>query len=87
MANVAKRTKTDPRGNRNPTWDDQVSVARVNSIEWILIRSSQVNIPIPHGYNVMMVQVMNEDPKGDQIVAEGQIDLGKVLKEGESDGN
>ncbi|KAI9493310.1 C2 domain-containing protein [Zychaea mexicana] len=68
VANVAKRTKTDTQGNRNPTWDDQV------------------NMPIPHGYNVMSVQVLSEDPqKGDQIVCEGSIDLTKVLGEGESD--
>ncbi|KAI8143409.1 C2 domain-containing protein [Fennellomyces sp. T-0311] len=67
VANSAKRTRTDPQGNRNPQWDDQV------------------NMPVPHGYNVMQVQVMNEDPKGDQIICEGQIDLTKVLREGESD--
>ncbi|KAJ8662077.1 hypothetical protein O0I10_001767 [Lichtheimia ornata] len=68
VANVAKRTKTDTRGGRNPMWDDQV------------------NMPIPHGYSQMFVQVLNEDPqRGDQIICEGQIDLTKVLKEGEDD--
>lgn len=44
-------------------------------------------MPIPHGYNQMLVQVLNEDPqRGDQIICEGQIDLTKVLKEGEDDG-
>lgn len=44
-------------------------------------------MPIPHGYNQMFVQVLNEDPqRGDQIICEGQIDLTKVLKEGEDDG-
>ncbi|ORZ02820.1 hypothetical protein BCR43DRAFT_482225 [Syncephalastrum racemosum] len=26
LGNVAKRTKSDPRGGRNPTWDDQVNM-------------------------------------------------------------
>ncbi|KAI7860253.1 C2 domain-containing protein [Circinella umbellata] len=68
VANVAKRTRTDTQGNRNPTWDDQV------------------NMPIPHGYNVMAVQVLSENPQnGDQIICEGSIDLTNVLKTGESD--
>ena len=44
-------------------------------------------MPIPHGYNVMAVQVLSENPQnGDQIICEGSIDLTNVLKTGESDG-
>ncbi|KAI9323157.1 C2 domain-containing protein [Dichotomocladium elegans] len=46
---------------------------------------AQVNMPIPHGYNQMSVQVLHEDPRGNQIICEGMVDLTKVLKEGECD--
>ncbi|KAL1932018.1 hypothetical protein VTP01DRAFT_9074 [Rhizomucor pusillus] len=46
----------------------------------------QVNMPIPHGHNNMKVQILTEDPKkGDLLVCEGNVDLSKVLKEGEHD--
>lgn len=48
----------------------------------------QVNMPVPHGHHLMRVQVLSEDPqKGDFLICEGEIDLTKVLKEGEHDGN
>lgn len=44
-------------------------------------------MPIPHGHNNMKVQILTEDPKkGDLLVCEGNVDLSKVLKEGEHDG-
>ncbi|KAG0180177.1 hypothetical protein DFQ29_001122 [Apophysomyces sp. BC1021] len=45
----------------------------------------QVNIPVPEGKTKMRLQVFDEDSTREDLISEGEIDLTKVLAEGEYD--
>ncbi|KAF7723674.1 hypothetical protein EC973_001765 [Apophysomyces ossiformis] len=45
----------------------------------------QVNMPVPSGKTKMRVQLFDEDSTREDLISEGEIDLTKVLAEGEQD--
>ncbi|KAG1150245.1 hypothetical protein G6F37_004403 [Rhizopus arrhizus] len=49
------------------------------------IWDDQVNMPVPEKKKTMIVQIYDEDSKREDLISEGEVDLTKVLEEGEHD--
>lgn len=88
MGEVTKKTKTDLRGGQHPTWDDQVRLnpTKLNQTK-TLIFLQQINLPVPEKKKLVIVQIYDEDAKRQELISECELDITKVLEEGEDDGN
>lgn len=51
-----------------------------------LFFKKKVNLPVPPRYRTVIVQVFDEDSKREELISEGEVDLTKVLEDGEMDG-
>ncbi|KAI8887231.1 hypothetical protein K501DRAFT_175763 [Backusella circina FSU 941] len=49
------------------------------------IWDDQINIPVPEKKNMMVVQVYDEDSKREDLISETEVDITKVLEDGEWD--
>lgn len=48
---------------------------------------NQVTLPVPEKKKKVIVQVYDEDAKRQELISECELDITKVLEEGEDDGN
>lgn len=44
-------------------------------------------MPVPEKKKMIVVQVYDEDAKRQELISETELDISKVLEEGEEDGN
>jgi hypothetical protein len=83
-----RKTRTDYRGGQHPIWDDQVPDFSVFSV--VLKKAKtlfffKINIPVPEKKNMIVVQVYDEDSKREDLISETEVDITKLLEDGEWD--